>query len=185
MKLKHFTKSNSRALRLALGSALALGGTMWGINSYAVDVTGSMAADATVSASCSLSTTKVAFGTYNPVSTHSSTGVDLDNTGAVTVTCTKGTSVTVKLDDGVNNPTTSSLTAPERRLSNGATTPVYLNYQLYKDSARTAVWDTSTGVNIASATGAAESLTVYGRVLKGQNVGAGTYTDTVAVTASY
>src|SRR3982751_706462 len=88
-----------------------------------------------VSNNCTISTSAVAFGAYDPVVTNASTA--LDGTGSVTVTCTKNASATVGLGLG------SNASGTQRRMSDGAGTPSYANYELYQDSGRTTVWGTS------------------------------------------
>jgi spore coat protein U-like protein len=127
---------------------------------------------ATVVAACNVSTTPVAFGTYNPTAV-----TDHDGTGTVSVTCTSGTSYTVSLDGG------GQADATARAMSSGAEK---LSYQLYSDSVRTTVWD-STGPGQVSdeGTGSAIDHTVYGRIPSGQNVPPGSYSDTINVTITY
>jgi spore coat protein U-like protein len=62
----------------------------------------------------------------------------------------------------------------------------FLSYALYSDTNRTAVWGNTSGTGVASTgTGAAVSLPVYGAVSSGQNVPAGSYTDTVVATVTF
>ncbi len=60
--------------------------------------TANLAVSATVSATCSISTTALAFGAYDPVSANSTT--PLDGTGTVVVTCTSGAPAAVTLGQG-------------------------------------------------------------------------------------
>jgi spore coat protein U-like protein len=63
----------------------------------------------------------------------------------------------------------------------------FINYALYRDSARTANWGNTVGTDTVSGTGtgANQSLTVYGRVPAQTTPVAGTYTDTIVVTVTY
>ncbi len=56
-------------------------------------------------------------------------------------------------------------------------------YELYSDSARTAVWS-SAGAS-SSGTGAAQDYTIYGRIEGSQYVTPAAYTDTITVTVNY
>ena len=56
-----------------------------------------------------------------------------------------------------------------------------LNYSLFSDSGRTTNWGNATG-SWVSGTGAAQVLTVYGRIPANQTALIGSYTDTVTVT---
>ena len=143
--------------------------------------TANLDVSATVSANCSITTAAVAFGTYDPVITNATTA--LDSTGTITTTCTNGASVTILLGQGSNANTGSTDAAPERRMLSGAN---YLNYQLYSDTSRTVVWGNDTTTDVAeTGTGSAVNTTVYGSVPAGQNVPAGTYSDTVVATVSF
>lgn len=172
---------NPSLSRLALATALATGAA--GI-AHAGTATSDLGVSATVSASCSITTTSALdFGTYDPAVTHAST--DLDSTGGISVTCTSGAPVTITLGEGVNADTGSTAAAPLRRMIDGGGTN-YLSYSLYSDGGRTAVWGNDATVDVeTTGTGAAEAHTVYGRVAGGQNVPAGTYTDTVVATVTF
>lgn len=132
---------------------------------------------ATVTANCSVSTNPVAFGNVDVLG-----GTNFDATGAVTVTCTNGTSWSAAADVG----TGAGGTFATRKMSSGAN---LLDYSLYTDAARTTVWgDGSGGTATVSNTGSgvAQNFTVYGRVPLGQNsVPTGGYSDTVLVTITY
>lgn len=149
--------------------------------SNAATQTANLDVSATVSASCTISTAAVAFGTYDPVVTNATSA--LDATGTVTTTCTNGSSVTILLGQGANADSGSTDAAPARRMISGTD---YLNYQLYSDTARTVVWGNDATTDVAeTGTGTAVSTTVYGSVPAGQNVPAGSYTDTVVATVSF
>ena len=57
---------------------------------------------ANVAANCTISTSPVAFGAYDPVVANAST--DLTASGTVTVACTKGTAATIDLGNGIPDP---------------------------------------------------------------------------------
>jgi spore coat protein U-like protein len=138
--------------------------------------TADLAISASVANNCSISTAALAFGAYDPVVTNAS--ADLDSTGTVTIACTKGATTSVELDLGAN------FTGTQRRLRDGTT---YLNYQIFQDNARSTVWGTGadrqdTG---AAPNKAPRSFTAYGRVGAGQDVPAGSYTDTVVATVNF
>ncbi len=137
-----------------------------------VTTTSTLLVTATVSAACVVSTTPVAFGVYNPTA-----GTVLDGSGKVSVLCTNGTNYSVSLDGG------GQADVLGRAMSNGAD---FLQYQLYSDAARVAVWGTTGGELVnATGTGLLVDHTVYGRVAASQNVTQGSYTDTVNVTVTY
>jgi spore coat protein U-like protein len=144
--------------------------------------TANLSVTASVTANCTITTTAVAFGSYDPVSANASTA--LTGTGAVNVTCTNGASTTVTLGQGGNAGTGSTDAAPARRLKDGATD--YLTYELYQDNAHTTVWGNTAGTGVANTgTGSQVAITVYGSVDPAQNVPAGSYSDTVLATVSF
>ena len=159
--------------------ALIFGGLVLGAAAPALSQTASanVAVTATVAKNCSITTTPVAFGSYDPAVTNATTS--LDGSGTVVVACTKGAGTRISLGRGAN---ASGLT----RRMRGAT--AFLTYELYKNAGRTTVWRTGGfgGLTIPAAPGrAARTFTVYGRVPAGQDVVAGPYTDTVVATINF
>ena len=143
----------------------------------------SLSVTASIANNCTISTGALAFGGYDPVATNASTA--LDGTGTVTIACTKGASTTIGLDTGTHAGNASGTT---RAMSDGAGTPSYLSYELYQDSSRSTVWTNSGGglyTPAAAPSKAARSYTVYGRVPSGQDVPAGSFTDTVTATVNF
>lgn len=123
-------------------------------------------------AACTVSTTGVAFGTYDVFATSAD-----DANGSIRVRCDTASTVTVQIGRG------SAPTFAPRAMRQG---PLVLNYNLYRNSARTTVWGdgtagTSTLVLSVNAN-QTRTQTVFGRVPALQDVPAGGYTDTVVVT---
>lgn len=164
-----FTRLTSIAFVLALAVAPP---------ALATTATSSLQVSATVANTCSISTSAVAFGTYDPLVANAS--APLDQTGSVTITCTKGLDATIGLNLG------SNASGSTRRMTDGASD--YLTYELYKDSGRTAVWGNS-GADLndpgPAPSKAPRAITIYGRVAGGQDVPAGSYTDTVTATVNF
>lgn len=176
--MKTLTIQNLHKFTLASAVALAAG---WGSQAQAQTATDNLAVSADVTASCTITTTALAFGNYDPVVAHAST--PLDGTGTVTVACTTGSPVTITLGQGANPDASSTAIAPLRRLINGVD---FLNYSLFSDAGRTAVWGDDLTVDVeTTGTGIAEDHTVYGRIAAGQNMPAGAYTDTVVATVTF
>jgi spore coat protein U-like protein len=165
---------NGRVIRMAVASALALGTSGIGVNSYAAGSTSApLSVSATVAPYCTIRTEALNFPTYDPISANAT--APLNGTGKVAVTCTKGTTAaTITLDQGLY-PNGGSAALPQRQMANGGNR---LSYALFRDAARTNVWST-TGVSPLGTTGLEEQFDVYGTVAAGQNVPTGTYTDTV------
>jgi len=171
--------SKFKLYRGLLGAALA--GCLFAGQANAGTATANLSVTATVSASCSISTTPLAFGAYDPVGANAAT--PLDATGGVVVTCTNGSSTTVTLGQGLNANTGSSDTTPLRRMVSGAN---FLSYTLYQNAGHTTVWGNTAGTGAAhTGSGTATTVPVYGRIPAGQNVATGSYADTVVATVTF
>lgn len=159
-------------------SGIAIAVAAFGPSASAATATANLGVSATVTNNCTISTSPVAFGSYDPVVTHAST--DLDGSGTVTVACTKGATSTVGLGLG------SNASGSTRRMTDGATN--YLSYELYQDAGRTTVWGNA-GAGLynpgAAPSKTARNFTVYGRVTSNQDVPAGSYNDTVVATVNF
>jgi len=133
---------------------------------------------ANVAANCTITTTAVAFGAYDPVVVNAT--VDRDAAGSVIIACTKGAVPTVGLGLG------SHAVASVRRML-GASGD-FLTYELYQPAGYTTVWGT-TGANLfaagASAGRAPRTFAVNGRIPSGQDVGTGAYGDIVVATVNF
>lgn len=131
--------------------------------------------------SCTVTATGVNFGNYNVVNS-----ANTDSTGSVRVRCTLLVAVagsfTIDLSTG------SSGSYAQRNLRNGSSV---LTYNLYTDAARSQILGNgSSGSsritrNFSALIGVDQTVTVYGRIRAGQNVPAGSYSDTIIVTVTY
>lgn len=123
-------------------------------------------------ASCTVSTTSVAFGSQTFLVTSPS-----DSTGSITVGCDAITAYSI----GILGGFTGTLTRAMRSGSN------QLGYNLFTDSTRTIVWGDGTAgsarVSSSGTTGATH--TVYGRIPAKQNVPAGSYSDSLIVRVEF
>lgn len=130
---------------------------------------------ATVNASCSITANDLDFGVYDPLA-----GSPDDAATTLDLRCTNGTAYSITMNAGQG----AGATITVRKMTAGANT---LNYSLYSDAARTAVWGETGGVNdVAGAgDGTVQSIDVYGRAPAAQNVAAGSYSDIVTVTVTY
>lgn len=159
--------------KLALITTVAIAaGT--GISAQAAGTqSATMSLSTEVVANCTITADALTVSGYDPVVAHKT--ANFDQQSHVNVTCTNGSPVTITLDDGQN---------VGRQLKFG--TDKYLDYELYSDSARTAVWGNTELNDVATTgTGVAEALPVYMRVTAGQNVPAGTYTDVVTAVVTF
>lgn len=129
-------------------------------------------AEAQLGLNCSISTTPVAFGDYNVLAASPKT-----TTGTVTYQCTLGVNIIVTLSRG-----SSSFFDP-RTMKNGAEV---LNYNLYREATFQTIWGDGTGGSqtyTALATLLVPvTVTVHARLPAGQNVTAGSYSDSVVAT---
>jgi spore coat protein U-like protein len=126
-----------------------------------------------VPARCSVSASNLAFGTY--------TGVQLDATSTISVTCSATTAYEVGLSGGLLGRT-------RNRQMTGLTTGFRgLQYSLSKNPARTDNWGNSPGQDtvLGIGSGTAQLLTVYGRVAPNQSFNPGLYFDLITVTIDF
>ena len=150
--------------------------------SLAASATATFNVSATVTATCTISAASLSFGSYEPVLTNAT--VPLDVNGSVTVRCTKGTTATIGLDQGIHAATGSTTTTPLRQMING---PSLLRYDLFRTAAGTDVWgDGTPNVQSYSATNnSPQTLTVFGRIPAAQDVATSSYSDTVTATINF
>ena len=96
---------------VGFGATVAFAG--FSSTANAATATANLAVSATVTNNCTISTTALAFGSYDPVVANAS--ANLDGTGTVVVACTKGATANIGLANGAN------FFAGARRMSNGGT----------------------------------------------------------------
>jgi spore coat protein U-like protein len=135
-----------------------------------------MAPPASAQNSCTIGTTSVAFGAYNVFSTTAR-----DSTGTVWVQCTLGATVSISLGRGA-----SSTFTPRTLTGTGGS----LSYNLFKEAARTNIWgDGSAGgalpVSVTVTANTRLTRTIYGRIPASQDVGIGSYADSVVATVNF
>ena len=139
----------------------------------AAQVTVPFAVSATVVRGCIIATTNLAFGSYPAVAT----GPTVLATSTIQVTCELGDTYTIGLDDGINRA------GSQRRMARTVAPVNYLNYNLFRNAARTLPWGDNGGTRVnAIGTGGVQSYTVFGQLPGAQIVPAGAYVDTVTVT---
>jgi spore coat protein U-like protein len=170
---KRTTKITASATRLAGICTLGFLALLTSLPAAATTATNTFAVTATVQATCLVSATGMAFGTYN--------GAVANSTSTVSVTCSNTTTYNVGFSAGLATAatvTTRKMTGPASAL---------LSYGLYSNSGYTANWGQTIGTDTIAGTGngSAQALTVYGEVAAGQYVAPGAYTDTITVTVTY
>ncbi len=140
-------------------------------------VVGALFASDASALSCTISATSVNFGNYNVFD-----GSPLDSTGSITYRCnSQASNITVALTRG------ASSTFNPRRMFKGVEV---LTYNLFRNAARTNIWgDGTSGTAVYSRANPPNNsnvnLTVYGRVPAGQDVSAGTFSDTVTAVINF
>ena len=134
-------------------------------------------------AGCAISTTGVNFGAYDPQSPTPLLGV-----GTIDFRCSD------EIEDGgpgggnkkIEISTGHSGSYATREMRSGSNS---LDYNLYTDATRTSVWGDgrhgTDSVKVHPNKTESVSVNVYGRIPAGQNVRAGTYTDTLIVTIEF
>ncbi|MFI5197152.1 MAG: spore coat U domain-containing protein [Thermoanaerobaculia bacterium] len=124
------------------------------------------------------SITGVNFGPYDVLGASA-----VKSTGTITYSCTNVGTRSVMV---INLSTGTSGTFANRTLRSGAN---ILNYNLYSTAANTQVWGDGNGTtyqySIDPTDKNAHTLTVYGTIPAGQDVGVGSYTDTITITMNF
>lgn len=137
-----------------------------------------------IACSCGVSTTNVAFGSYNPFDYGNT-----DSTGSVKVSCGGLVGLLIPYDIKLSSGGGSFAS---RRMSSGANT---LSYNLYTSAAYTSVWGDGTGATSIVSSGILldvgglappQTHWVYGRLPGRQTTAVpGTYVDSINVTLIY
>jgi spore coat protein U-like protein len=145
-----------------------------------------MALPAEALVSCTVSTTDVAFGIYNPLNATPAT-----SNGSITVTCTLLSGGNGNVQVHVHLGTGSSGNYATRTMLSGVNV---LNYNLYRSPVYTQVWGNGTGGSLDESGGLdltpgnptdSISGTIYGLVPAGQDPGPGDFSDTIIATITY
>jgi spore coat protein U-like protein len=101
--------------------------------------------------------------------------VNTDANGTIAITCASQTALNVRLDGGLH----AGFNGRTLAKTGGGGNPI--NYTLYKDPARTQLWDA--GQQVAATINGSGSVPVYGRVQQQTNGHtSGLYTDEVTIT---
>ncbi|MCS4309360.1 spore coat protein U-like protein [Rheinheimera pacifica] len=134
--------------------------------------------------SCSVSTTGLNFGQYRPFSL-----LPQDNNGNIAVSCQLLQIIGLLVSYEIRLSTGQSGTYTARQLQYAGNN---LNYNLYRNAARTSVLGNGTAGTVFISDGYLLSLgvltrnyAVYGRIPAGQNVRVGSYTDIITITVTY
>ena len=171
-------------MKKALAGTLALAAmALVAAPAFGATATSNVAVTATVINNCTITTTPVAFGNYDPLSASPN-----NNSGTVVVTCTKNAATTVTLGNGTHFSVT-------RRMSDGTN---FMTYELYQPPstvpgaacsyAAPVRWGT-TGAEIftpgAAPSKAALTYNVCGQITAGQDLAAAAFSDSVVATVNF
>ena len=155
---------------------VALASFVVGAAAGAAQSTATLGVSATVTSGCGVVATPVAFGTY--LGTAASPTVDA--LGAVVVTCPAGGTYDVRLNNGAN------AIGGLRRMRTLFGPASFLNYELYKDPARTQRFGNSNAERVNGVgSGLPQTIPVYARLPGAQVAPLGTYLDTIQVTLQF
>jgi len=131
-----------------------------------------------VEAVCTISSTSVAFGTYDPFS-----AAPLNTAGQIVYVCgNRDHNVSISLSRG------SAPSFQPRVMKNGNS---FLQYNLYLDPAQTIIWGNGSGgtqtyfIKNPQPNNREIRVPIYGSVLPGQNVTVGNYSDTLTLTIDF
>ena len=141
---------------------------------------------ATVINNCTITTTPVAFGNYDPLN-----GAVTNAFGTVVIACTKNAIPTIWLGNGNN------YSAPNRRMIDGGGN--FMNYEIYQPPTNgagvactwvtPARWGQTVGTDVFTPTAspgkAARTYNVCGQIAAGLDLAAGTFNDTVVATVNF
>ena len=133
----------------------------------------------TVTGNCHVNNATMNFGEYDPVSKNAT--IALTGVTSFQIACTKGASASISLSSGGN---ASHATGSSRAMSAGGATG-YMSYELYTNTGYSTVWNASNVIQYVATSRQTNTISVYGKIPPGQDVGAGYYTDTVSIVANF
>lgn len=135
-----------------------------------------------VSQDCTLSTNPMTFPNVGTGYLHAKSNKPVVQQSSLSVRCTKGSSVQIAMDAGLHAGKAGAQFGSRSMKSSPGNS--YIGYDLCHDSACASVW-TPSGFAYRSPSDSGSSLPVYGRIVTGQQVDTGSYSDTVTVTVSF
>jgi spore coat protein U-like protein len=140
--------------------------------------TSAISMSAIITANCKFTggNTSMNFGSYDPTDANISS--PLNSATTFTLRCSQGSSATISINEGLYP------LGNFRRLRSGVND--FLNYNLFQDAGRNALWNTANTVSYQAGNNNAQTFTIYGQVPAGQvNVGVGSYSDTVTISVTF
>lgn len=133
---------------------------------------------ATVVVNCRLNVPPLAFGTYDPLAVNAVQPADAS--AVVSVTCTRNTSAALSFDFGLH-----AASAGDRAMKGPGPEP--LQYQIYRDSARSQVWGSGGEAMQLLSKGITQpqQFTVFGRIPPQQEIEPGAYSDALTAAVDF
>jgi spore coat protein U-like protein len=174
---------------LTSGLALLLYAPLLGAGTYTL---ATVSVSTTVSANCTVTTSTLDFGAYDPIGAQATNNLDV-GTNQISITCVQGSAPTIALNLGLNASGTT------RRMLRSTTPADHLIYELYQPpgnspdtacnfSGAAVVWGSSGGnlfTPSAPPSKASRSFYICARAPFGQDPSVGTYNDTVTATVNF
>lgn len=174
-------RSMSLSAKLSSLVAFCVIGSLQIAPAFAGSDSDSLDVSASVSAVCTISAAPMSFGAYDPIVANASSALTAQSD--ITVQCTDGAAASIVLGLGQNSDAGTD-DDPKRRMSDGGTE--LLSYGLFSDAGHSVIWGNSSNSDVEhTGTGAAAQLSVFGSIPGGQNVKAGSYSDTVLATINF
>ena len=164
-------------MRLKVVLILALAALPATLRAQNFSVTAAMPVRIELVGFCQVSASNLDFGAY---ASNQSTSVQGQT--HIQLQCSSGTAAELRLDAGSGPGGNTN----RRRMEQDAGTD-RLDYGLFQDPGRTMHWGDRSGTDTleVEATGAPQSIPVYGQIPGGQRVRDGTYSDTITVTVFF
>lgn len=122
----------------------------------------------------------LSFGTDNTLFTTATGQVLGGGGGALSILCSSGTTPTVKVRAGAHDGLSPGGT---RALYDGVAN--YVPYDLYTDAGHSQLLAIDGVINLATSTGVAQTVNIYGQAVGKPGLPAGTYSDTIAVELTF
>jgi len=172
-------------LLTACGMAIALG---QGLPAFAGSSTGTLGFSTVIPGSATVTSQAFTAFSYDPVGANKTTAFT-NSSNSVSVTATVGTTpISLVLDQGLNPTGASTAAAPARQMANGSNK---LAYDIFSSVANQTIgtaavaWGTANGPVLLTGTGNPQTYTLFVTIPAGQNLPAGTYSDTVTETVNF
>lgn len=173
------------ALRVPAFALMAVLGTA----QAATTVTGSVTASLVLTSSClvngiagssALNFGSLNFGTTSSLFTQAGSQVLGGGGGAMSILCSAGTVPVIKVRTGSHD---GQATGGSRALADGA--GHFVPYDFFTDTGYSSLLAIDGTISLATSTGVAQTVNLYGRAIGVAGLPAGTYTDTVSVELTF